>query len=782
MASAVHGVWAIDIGSNALKALQMHQGDEGVEVVDFAYLEHSHNLSSGEVSADEKEQIIMETLRAFLDEKDLSKCEVAISIAGQNSFARFINLPPVEAKKIPEVVQFEAVQQIPFDINEVEWDWQLMEAEDSPDKRVGLFAIKNELIAEVMDHFTKENLLVTCVQIAPMALYNYAYYDVQGLQASPDKAVVILDIGAENTTLVICSKDTVWQRSIRIGGNTFTEAIADAFKKNYRTAEKLKRTAPMSKYMRQIYTAMKSVYTDLGSEIQRSLGFYSSSPEGRDKTLSKVIALGGGMKLQGLSKYLTQTLGIQVVKPDSFETLTLSPEVSTAKFHENLSDFGIAYGLGVQMLDEAKIRINLLPRRIARAMAWTRKSRMFTIAASFVLVASVLSLAVAFKTNKQYESHSSTRSTIQADIGSIRGVTNKINEQEARLQPLEDEVKKQMAAFDYRNVVPTFIGTLAKCLPSKEHNPDQATLYDAFEAGDVEGVLAVPRGDRQQLFVTRFAMEYSKDVETADFPSIDSSKGYKISPTMPGGGGKEDMMLMRRNMMLRRGGMGGPPMRGMPPMAPTAPKQEEQDEGGPGFTILIEGYSPYQNISDLLDPPNVRDDQGHWGFLTRLEKLAALFPKIPYELFSKHDIKHFDVDTGLVDLTDKDMPAGIGIQKEVERVPKDPVAPAGAGGYAGMAYSKRDFVYTESVLLDPMTNEEISKTYDIITQRDIDSDPELTDRDLGRKKTNPMTSKELFIERDCWFRIRAKFVWKDAPEEKPATLGAGGMTGGMMLR
>ncbi|MHC4998212.1 MAG: type IV pilus assembly protein PilM, partial [Planctomycetota bacterium] len=356
MASAVHGVWAIDIGSNALKALQMRQGDEGLEVIDFAYLEHSHNLSTGDISSDEKEQILVETLQGFLYEKDLSKCEVAISIAGQNSFARFINLPPVEAKKIPEVVQFEAVQQIPFDINEVEWDWQLMDSEDSPDKRVGLFAIKNELIAEVMDHFTNEDLRVTCVQIAPMALYNYAFSDIKQVQASPDKAVVILDIGAENTTLVVCTRDSVWQRSIRIGGNTFTEAIADAFKKNYATAEKLKRTAPMSKYMRQIYTAMKSVYTDLGSEIQRSLGFYSSSAEGRDKTLSKVIALGGGMKLQGLSKYLTQTLGIQVVKPDSFETLVLAPEVSTAKFHENISDFGIAYGLGVQLLGEAKIR------------------------------------------------------------------------------------------------------------------------------------------------------------------------------------------------------------------------------------------------------------------------------------------------------------------------------------------------------------------------------------------------------------------------------------------
>jgi type IV pilus assembly protein PilM len=483
MASTASGVWAIDIGTSSLKALQMRQGEEGLEVVDFFYLEHSRNLASGGISPEEKEAITVETLGKFLDEKDLSKSEVAISIAGQNSFARFINLPPVEAKKIPEVVQFEAVQQIPFDINEVEWDWQLMEEEDSPDKRVGLFAIKNELIAEVMDHFTNENLRVSCVQIAPMALYNYAYCDIRELQGSPNKAIVILDIGAENTTLVVCTRESVWQRSIRIGGNTFTEAIADTFKKNYATAEKLKRTAPMSKYMRQIYTAMKSVYTDLGSEIQRSLGFYSSSAEGRDKTLSKVIALGGGMKLQGLSKYLTQTLGIQVVKPDSFELLRLVPEVSTAKFHENISDFGIAYGLGAQLLGEAKIRTNLLPRKIARAMAWTRKAKTFTIAASVLLLVSVLSVGTAFKALKQYESHGTTRSQIDSLIGEIKGVSSEISQQKARRQPLETEIQKHMEAFKYRDVVPLFIETIAKCLPSKEYNPDQAALYDAFNSG-----------------------------------------------------------------------------------------------------------------------------------------------------------------------------------------------------------------------------------------------------------------------------------------------------------
>ena len=111
--AATRGVWAIDIGSNALKALRMREGEQGLEVIGFDYIEHSQILSSGEVDTVEKERIIVETLQKFLAQNDLTKEEAAISIAGQNSFARFIKLPPVEPKKIPEIVQFEAVQQIP---------------------------------------------------------------------------------------------------------------------------------------------------------------------------------------------------------------------------------------------------------------------------------------------------------------------------------------------------------------------------------------------------------------------------------------------------------------------------------------------------------------------------------------------------------------------------------------------------------------------------------------------------------------------------------------------
>jgi len=232
------------------------------------------------------------------------------------------------------------------------------------------------------------------------------------------------------------------------------------------------------------------------------------------------------------------------------------------------------------------------------------------------------------------------------------------------------------------------------------------------------------------------------------------------------------MMMMPPGMMDGFGPMGGGmPMQGGAAAAPR--EEEEQQEGAAGFTVLIEGYSPYKNISELLDPPNVKDDSSRWGFITRLENLPDLFPDVPYELFAKHDITHFKVETGLVDLDEKDMPAGIGVQKEVERVPQSSDRNTPANRRTGQIRRGQDFVYTEEVLIDPMTNEEISRTYDIITQKEIDSDPELTEKDLGRKKINKSTGKELFIDRDHWFRIKAKFSWKDAPEEGAAKEAGG---------
>ena len=212
MALQSGSVWAVEIGNNSLKALHLSNLGGVVEVIGFDSIQHGKVLTGSGVKAAEREELIALSLRQFIKQNDLGKEDIIVSVPSQNSFARFVKLPPVESKRIPEIVKFEAAQQIPFDINDVQWDWELMTEADSPETKVGIFAIKNEVVTSMLEYFSRENVTVTYVQIAPMALYNYAFYDCADLMVSDNQAIIILDIGAENTDLVVCTKSTVWQR------------------------------------------------------------------------------------------------------------------------------------------------------------------------------------------------------------------------------------------------------------------------------------------------------------------------------------------------------------------------------------------------------------------------------------------------------------------------------------------------------------------------------------------------------------------------------------------
>ena len=95
MASSVRGVWAVDIGSNSLKAIRLQNVGDGVEVIGFDYVQHKRIISAGKLDPEQKKAIIAESLRKFVERNDLGSDEVAISVAGHSSFARFIKLPPV---------------------------------------------------------------------------------------------------------------------------------------------------------------------------------------------------------------------------------------------------------------------------------------------------------------------------------------------------------------------------------------------------------------------------------------------------------------------------------------------------------------------------------------------------------------------------------------------------------------------------------------------------------------------------------------------------------------
>src|SRR5437764_458919 len=203
------GVWGIDLGQCALKAIRVEQIDGQVTATAFDYVEHPKILSQPDADPD---QLTREALEKFLSRNSLKGDTVAISIPGQSGLARFVKLPPVEEKKIVDIVRFEAKQQIPFPLEEVVWDFQKIGYSHvtdgfAMDTEIGLFAMKRDMINRFIGHFQAVKLEVHHVQMTPLALANYMTYDllkrggIDGEAPQPvvgkKRCVVALDIGTD---------------------------------------------------------------------------------------------------------------------------------------------------------------------------------------------------------------------------------------------------------------------------------------------------------------------------------------------------------------------------------------------------------------------------------------------------------------------------------------------------------------------------------------------------------------------------------------------------------
>jgi type IV pilus assembly protein PilM len=710
-------VWAIEIGNDTLKALRLGVIGDGVQVLGFGNIEYGKILAGSGVNTTERDELIALGLRRFLRENSIGKDDVIISVPSQTSFARFVNLPPVEEKKIPQVVRLEAGMQIPFDMSEVQWDWQLMNEPGEGQVRVGIFAIKNEVVTKELEYFGNEDIPVSAVQMVPMALYNYVVYDRPELVKSDKEAVVVINIGTEATDLVVCSKSTVWQRCVPMGGNSFTRAIADAFKLNFEKAEKLKRTAAMSKYARQVFQAMRPVFSDFASEIQRSLGFFSSSqPNCR---ITHVIALGGGTKLRGLLKYLGQTLQVPIEKPDVFKRLVLGEGVSAAQFGQCVGEFAVVYGLALQGLGLGKIESNLLPRAIASSMALASKAKYFTMAAAAVLVVVAMGIGRTIYDSATYKAQQGIRKQISSVTRDAEDAKSKLDAEKGREYKSEEIIRDAYKQFEGRGVIPEVVETVLSTLPNEQNNKKQSEVYEAFENGDVETLLKTPRSEREQIFVTSMSVYYVPDVKNAGFEQVKVRRGRPSSTPDSPFTGMGKITMIRDTLETRPG---------MDTMGETETPDTDAGPGGPGFVVVMTGYTPYRNIGRLLDPAGVGDNQEQWGLVTRLMNLGSLSDaNSPFELYSKTNIAHFQLQTGEV-TPGEQTPAGIGILQDVKE---------------GNRISSE-----QKVLVDPMTKEVISK----VPLKD----------ESGRDRLDSQGRKVYEIN-DHWFVLKFKLRWREAP-------------------
>ena len=320
---------------------------------------------------------------------NLQKTPVRYAIAGQSVFTRFVKLPPLGEEKVDQIVEFEAQQNVPFPINEVIWDYQLV-GKTGEEVEVVLVAIKADAINELNEVVESSGMVTDSVDVAPMALYNafrYSYGDIS-------EPVVLIDIGSKTTNLVFMEGSRLFTRSIPVGGSMITTAIAKEFDLSYVDAEARKKengfvslgaayedhpdpeVASMSKVIR-------NTMTRLHAEVVRTTNFYRSQQGG--SAPAAVYLAGGTASLPYTREFFEEKLGIPVHYFNAFRNVAVGPGIDEQSIATRAHAMGELVGLALRAIGTCPMELSLQPDVVSLRKDAARRFPYFAMAGCSLL-------------------------------------------------------------------------------------------------------------------------------------------------------------------------------------------------------------------------------------------------------------------------------------------------------------------------------------------------------------------------------------------------------------
>src|SRR6201984_3275914 len=228
----------LNIGSQTMGLAEFHTTHGRLVLVNYRFRETPLDPETGQRrDAHAALHETLAALREMMSAMDIHGAPVNYAVPAQSVFARFVKLPGLEAEKIEKIVSFEAQQNVPFPIDQVVWDYQLVGGGMGEQIQVVIVAIKRDLIEEINNAVEESGLLTGIVGVASMALYNafcYSYTDLNGCS-------MLVDIGARTTNVLFIESGRFFLRSVPLGGSTITAAIAREFNESFGASEALRR-------------------------------------------------------------------------------------------------------------------------------------------------------------------------------------------------------------------------------------------------------------------------------------------------------------------------------------------------------------------------------------------------------------------------------------------------------------------------------------------------------------------------------------------------------------
>ncbi|MFN0060503.1 MAG: type IV pilus assembly protein PilM [Planctomycetota bacterium] len=437
--SAFQTVWSIDVGKSSLKAVKMHRERNSLEILAVDKVDYPIETSGVNALQGPKD-----ALKAFAERNSIN-CPVIVSHPGHSAFSRFIRLPPVDPKKLQEMVGYEAQQQIPFPIDEVVWDFHVSKSEEAGTEReVGIFAVRKEVISDFILDYESNNIKPDHVSVGYIGLLNYVRYDL-----TPNKPCVVIDIGSDHTDLLVVDGHRFWVRNLGIAGNDVTQALQEKLKLPFDEAEKLKRNAGASKeQMAKIFPIVQPILKELVNEIHRSVGFYKS--QAGDVKFEDVFLFGNGSRLIGIKNYLQEHLRFNVHQESRFHRIRVNRDVNVALLQKDFPAFSAVVGHAVMALGDGECNVNLLPSERKEEISFHHKQKLVIVAALGLFIAPLF-LHFNFKQKIENVQDALTNA---GDVKSLEQNNKQMRRLEQERRPLFEKRQATLLAYGANRLQP----------------------------------------------------------------------------------------------------------------------------------------------------------------------------------------------------------------------------------------------------------------------------------------------------------------------------------------
>jgi len=321
----------------------------------------------------------------------LSKEKVSYAISGQSVFTRFVKLPSLESDDIEQLVAFEAQQHVPFPINEVVWDWQLLNSE-AGQQEVVLVAIKADALDDINDCVTDASLTTGLVDASPMALANAFVYNYSDL----NEPALMIDIGARTSNLIYVDGNKVFTRTIAIGGATLTSAIAKEYNVPFIEAESQKctnglvaldtrHTSQLDELTAALGSCIRTALNRMPAEIARTTNFFRSQHDG--SAPKRIFLAGGGSNLPMISDFFQEKLRLPVEFFNPLKRVSVGQGVDVDKVSLEAHQLGELIGLGLRSIEKSKLNIDLVPETVQHERDDANKRPKLIIASAVIVAA-----------------------------------------------------------------------------------------------------------------------------------------------------------------------------------------------------------------------------------------------------------------------------------------------------------------------------------------------------------------------------------------------------------